>query len=33
LQAYIDTDVELANQLIFEHFNGIIDAARTALAK
>jgi DNA-binding GntR family transcriptional regulator len=33
LQAYADKEVELATQLIFNHFNGTLDAARTALAK
>ena len=33
LQAYADKNVELATQLIFNHFNGTLDAARAALAK
>ena len=33
LKAYADKDIELATQLIFKHYNGTLDAARTALAK
>lgn len=33
LQAYADKNVELATQLILTHFNGTIDAARSALIK